>query len=181
MKYMILVTTIIFSLAALNFTFAHDRNARGCMGMMGHGMTGHGTTGYDMMMDDAFCPMMMNMGTTTDYLLASRDDINLSKTQISKLEKIRNNYQKDAMTLQANLDLAMLELHDLLNEDELNILKIKAASANIEKIESELRTKNIEIYMTTKSILTRKQIEKVQDMEIFDMYNIRGCHGMMMR
>lgn len=179
MKYFTIAALLVFGLINPDLGYAHGARMGCGMGMMrGHGMMGHGMTGYNMI-DDACCPMMMNMGTSADYLLKSKYDLDLSKTQVSKLEAIRINYQKDVVTLQADLDLAMLELHNLLNESEPNVSKIKETNANIEKIESELRAKNIEAYIATKLILTKKQLEKVQDMGIFDMNHMHGSQGMM--
>lgn len=170
MKYITIAALLVFGLMNPNFGYAHGARMGCGMGIMqGHGMMGHGMTGHNMM-DNVGCPMMMNMEITAEYLLASKDDLNLSKTQISKLETIQNNYQKDVVTLQADLNLAKLELHNILSKDEQNVMEINAATANIDKIENELRAKNIETYIAIKLILTKKQLEKMQDIEIFDLH-----------
>lgn len=174
MKNMVLASIIIVGFVSTNTAVAHSGSIRGGMGMMGYDMMG-----YNIMMDDAGCPMMMNMGTSTDYLLFYKDELELSKTQVSKLKKAREKYQKEAVSLYADLNLAMMELHNLLSEDELNILKIREASQKIGEIESELRTKNIETYVSAKLVLTREQLKKVRDMGIFAMQQIHGTQGMM--
>ncbi len=134
-----------------------------------------------MMMNDAGCPMMMGMAMSADYLLSYKDELELSKTQVSKLRNIRDDYQNEAVSLYADLNRTMLELHNLLSEDELNIIKIRATSKKIEEIESELRTKNIETYIAAKLLLTREQLKTVKDMGIFEMRQMHGYQGMMMR
>jgi Spy/CpxP family protein refolding chaperone len=171
MKKLLFAGSFIFGSIFLSLASAHGIGS----GMMhGYGIMGHPMNNYDYMNGDAYCPAMSNMGSTASLLLSSKDQLDLSKTQIAKLEKIQNDYQKSAVALRADLDLAMLELHDLLNEDELNIAKIKAAGANLEKIENQLRTRNIDTYIATKLILTREQLEKVNDTGLFDIYHMHG-------
>jgi Spy/CpxP family protein refolding chaperone len=185
MKYIVLTSVLLLGSLGLNMASAHGGSVRGGLGMIGSGgmmrrsLMGYNMTGYDMMMNDAGCPMMMGMGTSTDYLLSYKDDLALSKTQVAKLKKAREKYQKEAVSLYADLNLAMMELHNLLDEDELNILGIRAASKKIGEIESELRTKNIETYVTAKLVLTRDQLKKVMDMGLFGMQHIHGAQGMM--
>ncbi len=174
MKYIALVSMIIISFVSTNTAFAHSGSIRGGMGMMGGRMMG-----YNMMMDDAGCPMMMSMGTSADYLLFYKDELELSKTQISKFKKAREKYQKKAVLLYADLNLAMMELHNLLSEDKLNLVEIRAASAKIGKIEGDLRAKNIETYVSAKLVLTREQMKKVKDMGILEMQQMHGSEKMM--
>lgn len=184
MKYIALVSMIITSFVSTNTAFAHSGSIRGGVdmiggSMMGQGMMGYNMMGYDMMMDDAGCPVMMSMGTSADYLLFYKGELELSKTQVSKFKKAREKYQKEAVSLYADLNLAMMELHNLLSEDELNLVEIRAASGKIGKIEGDLRAKNIETYISAKLVLTREQMKKVKDMGILEIQQIHGSQGMM--
>lgn len=179
MKYIALVSMIIISFISTNTAIAHSGNIRGGMGMMGGSMMGYNMMDYNMMMDDAGCPMMMSLGTSADYLLSYKDELELSKTQVSKFKKAREKYQKETVSLHADLNLAMMELHNLLSEDELNLVEIRAASGKIGKIEGDLRAKNIETYISAKLVLTREQMKKVKDMGILEMQQMHGSEGMM--
>ena len=143
MKYIALVSMIIISFVSTDTAFAHSGSIRGGMGMMGYNMMG-----YNMMVDDAGYPMMMSMGTSADYLLSYKDELELSKTQVSKFKKAREKYQKETVSLYADLNLAMMELHNLLSEDELNLVEIRAASGKIGYAEM----KYLSIYQTTNII-----------------------------
>lgn len=174
MKYRMLTLLIVIGLLSPHIVLAHGTSVRGGMGMMGYDMVG-----YDMMMNDAGCPMMTGMAMSADYLLSYKDELELSKMQVSKLKNIRDDYQNEAVSLYADLNRTMLELHNLLGEDELNIVKIRATNKKIEEIESELRTNNIETYVSAKLLLTREQLKKVRDMGIFEMQQMHGYQGMM--
>jgi hypothetical protein len=172
MKVTVITSVLIWGMVLPIAGNAHTSGTYGDFGMMGRHMGGHGMPGYNMMINETGCPNLMRMGTSADYLLVYRDQLGLSKTQVTKLETIRNNYQNDAVALQTQHQSAMYKLHNLLSENELYSNEIRAANAEIERIESELRTKNIETYIAAKLILTRDQLDRVNDLGIFDMQHM---------
>lgn len=140
----------------------------------GRGMMDRGAISYGMIpQTDAVCPMTMNMGLSTDYLLAHRSELKLSRTQVAKFEKIGRDYRNDVAQLYYDLETAMAGLHDLLNESKLNIVKITAASNEVGKIENRLRQRNVSTYIAAKLALTDEQRDKVMEMNVFD---VRGMH-----
>jgi hypothetical protein len=180
MKYFNLATAIILSLATSSFIFAHG----GGMHMMSGSTTGHCNhmMGYDMMVDTE-CPMM-DEATSADYLLLHKDELDLSKTQIMKLEEIRVNYQEEVATLRANYNAAISKLHTLLGEDELNSHEIKAEYKRIEKLKSDLHSKYMDSSTSAKLLLTEEQLKKTQGTRVPDKHHKHGncgCCGMMMR
>jgi Spy/CpxP family protein refolding chaperone len=168
MKVIGFVTIFTLGLLLPGSANAHNTGSYGDFGMMGHHMGSHGMYGYNVM-NKAGCPMVSEMGPSADYLLDYKDELDLSKTQVSKLKTMRDEYQKSAVELQAQLQSAMYKLHNLLSEDELNTVEIRTTNGEIERIENELRTKNIETYISAKLLLTRDQLDKVNDLGIFDI------------
>ncbi len=175
-----IVVAIALLLGATHLASGHEEQTPGSGHMMGRGMMGYDMMGYGMMGDEG-CPMMMNMARSVDYLLTYRYGLELSKTQVAQLKEIRDSYQKDAVTLCSDLNMEMLKLNNLLSDEELNIVQIKATNKRIGEIESELRNKNIETFKSAKMMLTREQFKKAKEMGLFDMSEMYGSQGMMMR
>lgn len=177
MKHLNIALIITLSLVTINLTLAHGDYSRGCMGMR-HGSTnGHSISEHDMMTGFG-CPMLMGSAMSADYWLSYKDDLNLSKTQILKLNEIQENYRSETAALREELSAAMSELHDLLSEDELNSSKIKTTHKRIEKIENELHTKNIDTYNATKLLLTKEQLERINEVGDYEIHHTHSCCGM---
>ncbi|UCC11781.1 MAG: hypothetical protein JSW02_10620 [candidate division WOR-3 bacterium] len=171
MKYISIAFIGLFALIAAGALLAHGGDYHhGGTGMMGHHMMGYD---WD---DDAHHSGTMGMGISADYLLDYKNEIDLSKTQVAKLKKIRDSYEKDVVSLRANWEMVMAELHNLLSEDELNTGKIMMAKERLSEIESELHSKNIETYTSAKMLLTRDQLRMVEQMGVFDMHVTHRCH-----
>ena len=181
MKCITLTATVLVGFMSVNIASAHSEGSGGGMGMMGGGMMGYDMMGYNMMMDDAGCPMMMNMAMSIDYLLAYKEDLELAKSQVASLKKMRDTHQKDAVALSADLSMKMLQMNNLISDEEINLVKMREVNSEIERIESALRNKNIEVFAKAKMQLTREQLKKARQMGIFDIQMHRGNRGMMMR
>jgi len=118
---------------------------------------------YNMMLqDDSGCPMMMDLLRSVDSYLFHKEEIGLSEGQLRSLKTIRDFYQKDVITMTANLHKLMLELNNLLSEDEIDLSKAKMLNEDIESIQAEMRFKNIEAFVRAKRILTKEQVKKVR-------------------
>ncbi len=177
MKHLNIILIIILSLVTINLTLAYGGCSRGCMGMRYGSTKGHSILEHDMM-TGCGCPMLMGSAMSADYWLSCKDDLNLSKTQILKLSEIQENYRSETAALREELSAAMSELHDLLNEDELNSPKIKTTHKRIKEIENELHTKNIETYNATKLLLTKEQLKRINEVEDYEIHHTHSCCGM---
>ncbi len=180
----VLLTLVISGLA-----FGHMGGYRAPRGMMGAGtmggmmgsgmMMGRGMMGHGMMMQgNSGCPMMKGYLEGANFYLSYSEELKLSDSQIGSLESNRDSYEKDAIRLNADLQTAMLDLDNLLNEDEIDLSKVKTVNKKIETIQTEIRSKNIESFVKAKRTLNKEQLKKLDHS---DLYEEENPHGMMHR
>lgn len=173
-------TVLILSLFALFFLGARSYYAQGGHMMMGgmhgnynteqtgnyamhgYGMMGAGMMnfGYGMMGTGMGCSIMGSTGVV-DYYLYNRDELNLSKKQVTTLTDIRDKYYKEILSLRTELYEKNYELGNLLYEGNVNLSKVKSLTNEIGTIESALRYNGIESFTKARNVLTEEQINKL--------------------
>lgn len=158
-------------------------------GMMGGGMMGGGMMGG--MMDGMECPMcpqdgmmgqkgmmggkmmghmgrdghMMTPGPHFDrmYTVAVKK-LGLTADQKKKTDALKSDYQKKAIRSKAELQVAEVELKDLLSADPVSLEKVRQKLNDIAAKKTELRFLWIKTLEDFKKVLTPEQKEKLKDM-----------------
>ncbi len=142
-------------------------------GMM-RGMMGHGALDREFM-QDLGCPMMMNLHNVIDDYLRYKKEIGLNPQQEKSLKDLRQSYQKDITRLNAELMIDQADLRNILFEDEIDMEQVRSASAKLEKVQGEIRNKNIETFIAARRQLTEEQTQKAKDRGIrqnaYDYYD----------
>lgn len=175
MKYILIFSAVLGALLLVNLAFSHFN------GYSGFGPLSHrGIAGYHMMDDHWQNENSRHMlgNTGSDLILSYTEELELSKTQVSKLMKIRDNYENRVAALEIDLNRETAVLSDLLGAKELNTTKIREVNGNISKINAKIRSLNIETFTSAKMLLTREQLVKVNALDIIDVDQIYGHYGM---
>jgi Spy/CpxP family protein refolding chaperone len=130
-------------------------------------------------MGDIGCPMMSELATSVSRILSYRYDIDLTPEQVDQLKNIRDKYQKDAVQLYADLHAAMLELSNDLEEEEVDMGTIRNVNDKIEKDQAALRSRNIEVFLNARSVLTKDQINELRTRGLWNISVYPWHQGMM--
>ncbi len=138
---------------------------QGCMmgGMEHEGMGMGGMHGGGMMMDDDH-PMwkhLMNLG--------------LDDKQKDALRALRSRTMKEMARKRADMQIAGIELRDLLDKDPVDMKAVEAAAKKKESLKTEMFLAHIKAREEMKSILTADQRKKLKEM----MHMGPGGCGMM--
>ena len=123
-----------------------------------------GLEGLGMLMQsDLCCPMVMHSPKAVDHYLCHKDAIGLSEEQVKSLKSIKDSHQREIIQKKADLQLAKLDLDNLLEEAEINLSKAESLTKKIGSLQAEIRFKGIEAAVKGKRILTEEQREKLEN------------------
>lgn len=168
----------IIALAALilagGLALAHERQGRsegsmgGMQGMMEmmHGRSGsmgqggmmggmmHGMPGSMRQASPAERPLIT-------LALQHKDQLGLSAEQVQRLEALRSDFQKEAIRRSADIQVAELELGELLRQDPVDLAKAEVALKKLEGLRTELRLARLKAIEQGKAVLTPEQRQKL--------------------
>lgn len=136
-------------------------------GMMGGGMMGPGMMGGGMMGQGAMGPGMgrgMMGGTPMSpvaILLAHSAALNLTADQISRLQALNVNTEKDLIRRAADLRIAHIDLMQLLSAPTLDRGKVDAAIRDIGRQTTDIRLAQVHSFMDAENVLTADQRDKI--------------------
>lgn len=158
----ILMAIFVFGARSYYSPYGHMRGGmhgqpymekRGAYETYGHGMMGPG------MMNFSYGMMRGNSGCSeiTDYYLYNKGELNLSKTQIETLNRLRNNYYEENLELRTKLYEKNFELQNLLFEEKINLSKAESLINEVATIRAKLRYNGIESFTKARNVLTEEQ------------------------
>jgi Spy/CpxP family protein refolding chaperone len=112
------------------------------------------------------------------YMLSRRDELNLSSDQVRNLERLRSDFERDAVKNEADLRVAEMDLSELLRSDPVDLKKAEAKIREIEKLRAELRLARVRAIEQGKQVLSQEQRVKLRDMLTGSRYSRRpeGSH-----
>lgn len=134
---------------------------RGMMGMMGQqgmmpGMGRHeGMRGHRPMMGEH------RRGFRLEKMAKALD---LTDDQLSRIKAIRTDQEKSAIRTRADLELAELDLRQLMDQDPLNLSKVEGVMKRLEGLRTKLHLSAIKSHESMKTVLTPEQREKAKQM-----------------
>lgn len=131
----------------------HGRSgSMGQGGMMGGMM--HGMPGSMRQASPAERPLIT-------LALQHKDQLGLSAEQVQRLEALRSDFQKEAIRRSADLQVAELELGELLRQDPVDLAKAEVALKKFEGLRTELRLARLKAIEQGKKVLTPEQRQKL--------------------
>ncbi len=154
-----------------SLVLAHERQGRpeGSMGgMQGMMEMMHGSMGQGGMMGGMMhgMPGSMRQASPAERPLISlalqhKDQLGLSAEQVQRLEVLRSDFQKEAIRRSADLQVAELELGELLRQDPVDLAKAEVALKKLEGLRTELRLARLKAIEQGKGVLTPEQRQKL--------------------
>lgn len=118
----------------------------------GHGMMGHGGHDQEEQADHS--------GHYLKHLLKHAKEIELTQDQITKLKAIQLDFKRSEARLEADTKVAKLELHALLEDEQVDLNAIKAKVEQLKKAEGACLFEAIKSKRTAMALLTPDQREK---------------------
>jgi Spy/CpxP family protein refolding chaperone len=107
--------------------------------------------------------------------------LGLSEKQTDALKAIRTRVEKDTIKKRADLQLATVDLRELLHKDPVDMKAVEASLKKVESARTDLKLTHIKAREEIKAILTPEQRKKLQeDMKAGFMMHGRKCgerHG----
>lgn len=114
----------------------------GSSGMMGMMMSGHSSMGE--------APWI-------SLALESQKELRLSAEQISKLEELRKGFEKESIRQSADIQIAGVELSELLDADRIDLSKVAVKLGQVESLKTKLRMARIRTIDQGRAVLTTEQ------------------------
>jgi Spy/CpxP family protein refolding chaperone len=129
----------------------------GCGMMQGRGMQGRGMMGRGMMRGEM-------MGGHQRLMHMCMQHLDLNAKQKEEIEGIRMATMKKVIHKKADMQIARLELGDLLSKDQVDMKAVEAKVKQIEGLRADIHLALIKAKEEVKSKLTPDQRKKIMDM-----------------
>ena len=97
-------------------------------------------------------------------MLRHRNELGLSPDQVRSLERLRADFQRTAIRLEADLRLAETDLATLLDAEVADLGQVEAKLREIERLRSDLRLARIRTIEQGKAQLSSEQRKKLQNL-----------------
>lgn len=101
-------------------------------------------------------------GPLISIMLARRQELGLSGTQVQELERIRMDFQREAIKVDADQRVAEMDLSALLRSDPVDLDKVERKVREIERLRATMRFGRIRAIQQGKAQLTPEQRAKLQ-------------------
>lgn len=95
-------------------------------------------------------------------MLSHREDLGLSSGQVQGLERLRADYQKEAIRADADLRVAEMDLSQLLSAEPVDTSAVEAKIRQIEKRRADLRVARVRTIESGRALLSADQREKLR-------------------
>lgn len=97
-------------------------------------------------------------------MLMSKEQLGLTADQERSLRGLRANFQKESIKQTAEIDVAELDLSDLLEQEKVDIAKAEALARKIAMLRADLRVARIKTIEAGKAVLTPEQRGKLEQL-----------------
>src|SRR4029450_5497394 len=95
-------------------------------------------------------------------MLSHREDLRLSSTQVQALERLRGEFQKQAIRAEADLRVAEMDLGQLLSAEPADMSAVEPKIREIEKRRADLRLARVRTVGRGRALLSADQREKLR-------------------
>lgn len=145
MKFRIIALLIVVAVV-MTASFAVAQKGRGGQGMgMGSGQS---------------CGLGLGLGVGPNVV----NELNLTQTQISHLQKITDQFVSDTQTLRSSLQTKCKELAQLWTAESPKETTIKSKIAEIDSVRSKIRNAMVDITFAVMKVLTSEQKTKLRSL-----------------
>ena len=127
----------------------------------GHSKGSHGSHGYSRHMGPH-----ATAGQFIQHVLKFKQAMAITDDQENKLRSINTDYKKTKIKMKAEVELANLDLHELLRNDNANLSDIETKLKNVHELKADLYMASIKARREAKAVLTdeqRKRMKAVHD------------------
>ena len=175
----IIIMTVLLATLLFGYMKGHGtekdpghKDMVGCGMMKGHGMKGCCPKGGD-------GGMMMHYLKGAKFYLKFEEKIGLSESQVEKLKTIRDDSEKSAIKMKAELKTLMVDLKSVLGEDKIDLSQAKSLIEKIGDLKAELHFAKLETSVKAKEVLNAKQLEQLESLmkEFHKEKKAHGCYG----
>jgi Spy/CpxP family protein refolding chaperone len=114
------------------------------------------------------------------HILHAKETLGLTDEQVTHLQTIKTTYKKDRVKKQAEVDLAKIEVHDLLHTDQKASTNIEEAVRKVYALKADLRIASIKAFQEARTVLRPEQLQKMKELrekERGSMESKRSEHG----
>jgi len=92
-----------------------------------------------------------------DHILKFKDGMSVTDEQEQQLRDVRTNYKKDRIKIKANVQLANIDLHELLRDDKSSLGDIERNIKNVYGLKADLNMASIKAKRDAKAVLSKEQ------------------------
>jgi Spy/CpxP family protein refolding chaperone len=97
-------------------------------------------------------------------MLRNRQELGLTSAQVTELERLRNEFEREGIRLEADAQITEMELADLLRKDPVDLIEVEAKVRQSERLRAELRVARIRVIERGKGQLDAEQKSRLQDL-----------------
>jgi Spy/CpxP family protein refolding chaperone len=98
------------------------------------------------------------------YMLDHRSDLALTPAQVEELERIRSDFQKEAIKVDADQRVAEMDVASSLRADPVDIGRVEAKIREAERLKADFRVGRVRAIERAKAQLTPEQRAKLATM-----------------
>jgi Spy/CpxP family protein refolding chaperone len=109
-------------------------------------------------------------------ILRHREELRLSADQVRNLERLRGEFQREAIRREADIRIAEMDLASLLDARPVDLAKVEAKIREIERAKADLRLARIRAIEQGKALLSPEQQAKLTDLLTGPRFSSR-THG----
>jgi Spy/CpxP family protein refolding chaperone len=101
-------------------------------------------------------------GPLISTMLYWKDQLALTGEQERSLRELRGNFEKEAIKRASEIDVAELELKEVLEQEKVDLVKVEASVKKVALLGAELRLARIKTIEAGKAVLTPDQQQKFE-------------------
>ena len=95
-----------------------------------------------------------------------KDRLGLTDEQVEKFAKVRADYRKETIKKQAEIEVAAIELSELLDQKKVDLGQVEKKLRQVESLKTDLALYRIKTLLKTKEFLNEDQFEKLKSQSL---------------
>ena len=92
-----------------------------------------------------------------DHVLKFKEGMSIDASQEQQLRTLKTQYRKDRITMKANVELAHIDLHELLRNDEVPLSEIETHLKKVHELRANLYMASIKAKREARAVLSPEQ------------------------
>jgi Spy/CpxP family protein refolding chaperone len=92
-----------------------------------------------------------------DHILKFKDGMAITDDQVAKLQTIKTNFKKTKIKMKADIQLASVDLHDLMRDDQGSLGEVEAKLKDLYNTRAEMYFASVKATREAKAVLTAEQ------------------------